>query len=146
MTKPKALTEKRGSPTRRRLNTKSTKRTLKFLASTADPELVARILSNPSKPLAKSICNAVFNAANNDEVALDPRLKRLCKRNSGLISELLDKHRPIDYKRQLIGSIYKPRRAQKGGAFPLLAIAAGLLPTLISTVLSKIGSGFVTER
>lgn len=133
---------------------KRTKRTLKFLASQPSSRIVGEVLAKPSAAMVKSICNACANVAFGEGVSLDPREKLLCARGGRLVRALVEPRRSLHYKKRLISSIYSRKKnsgssSQNGGFFPLPllgTIAASFIPSLLQTVFSKIGSGFVVEH
>ena len=101
------------------------KRYVKFLSVCKDPKCVKTLLHSAPDHVIKTICNAALNAQRGD-VRISKSHKRLFQQHRKLFASLVNKKVPIKVKkRQLI--------RQKGGAFPLI-------PILLSTVLSSVGS------
>jgi len=107
------------------------KRTIKFLATNKNPKLLKAVLKEAGNPLIKSICNAAINVAQGD-VQLSQKQKRLLRSHRKYIQSLIQKGEPVARKRKLLN--------QKGGA-----LAAVLIPILLSTVLSSIGSALFSK-
>ena len=115
----------------RKLNRKSNKQFVKFLAQVKDPKIASYLLRHASdNTLTKSICNAAFNIAHGD-IALPKRTRSKFAKNRKLIGSLISRTRSLASKRRLI---------QQGGAG--LGV---LIPILLSTVLGTLGSALFNK-
>ncbi len=112
-----------------------TKRTIKFLAIPHSQKIHKEIVKNASDPIIKAICNAAYNIQQNPDIDLAPSHKRLFARHRKQIYTLTDPKIAISRKRKII---------QTGGNPFLIA----LLPALLSTAISALGSAFInaTQR
>ena len=115
----------------------STKRTIKYLATTRNPRIQQQILKSSPATVIKSICNAALNAQRG-EVRLTQAEKRLLAKHRALIDELVDQARPLESKRKSL--VRNAAQNQKGKGL------VALLPILLSTVLSTLGSGFLSNK
>jgi len=102
-----------------------TKRYIKFLSVCNDPKSTKSVVQSAPDHVIKTICDAALNAQQGD-VSLSKSQKHLFRKHQRLFKQLIDKKIPIKAKKRLIVR-------QKGGAFPLI-------PILLSTVLSSLGS------
>ena len=119
--------------------TSGTKRTIKYLATTRNARIQQQILRSSPPTVIKSICNAALNAQRGD-VKLTKAQKRLLGKHRALIVGLVDQTAPIESKRNKLVRAASPAAAQKGKG--LIA----LLPILLSTVLSTLGSTFLSNK
>jgi len=110
----------------------STKRVVKFLGICQDPRLQLRILQHAPDSVYKSICNAFYNVAQNPDLQVPPKCRRRYSKYNGIITNIISPKVSIKKKRKII---------QKGG-FPFLA----LLPAVLSTALSFLGSTFIKSN
>ena len=108
----------------------ATKRTVKFLATCTDPRIQRAILQGASDSVYKSICNAFFNIAENPDINLTKVQRKDFQRFNSVIRKLIAHQVPLNQKKKII---------QRGGGPFLIA----LLPAVISTALSLIGSAFI---
>ena len=106
------------------------KQTVKYLAVCKDPRIQREILRTASDTVYKSICNAFFNVAENPDINISPKLRQGLRRHGPSIQQLLEPKLNIKRKRKII---------QRGGG-PFLAL---LLPSVLSTALSFLGSAFL---
>ena len=128
MTKSKAITAK------------GIKRTVKYLATTRNPRIQQLILRSTPASVIKSICNAALNAQRG-EIRLTPSEKRTLAKHRDLIAALVDEQSSIERKRsKLISSTSPSALKQKGKGI------GALIPILLSTVLSTLGSTFLSNR
>ena len=105
---------------------KTLKRTIKFLSGTNNPHVVSSVIANSSDPVIKSICNAALNVAKGS-VHLKKKQKKILSANRELIQQLIQKGEPVQAKRKIL--------VQSGGS-----VLAALVPTILSVVLSSLGS------
>ena len=105
------------------------KKTLKFLSVCQNPRIVSHIISTSPDTLFKSICNAAITAAQG-EVVFKKKAKRVLSANRHFIQNLIKKGDSVKKKKRIL--------CQSGGS-----IAAAVLPSLLSSVLSSIGTGFI---
>ena len=109
------------------------KRTIKYLAEVGDPR-IQRIVLNASKDsVYKSICNAFFNMAQNSDIKLSRRHRKLLKPFQDRIGKLISPKLRIRQKRKLI---------QSGGGIFLGTV----LPLVLSSALSLLGSAFIKRK
>lgn len=111
-------------------HTNTTKRTIKFLATSSDPRIQRIVLNSATDSVYKSICNAFFNIAENPDIQLSPKHRRLIRHHRPRIRKLLSNTLPIAKKRRVI---------QKGGA----AFLGTILPIVLSSALSLLGTKFL---
>ena len=102
------------------------KRTIKYLSICKNPQIITKVIKDSPDNVVKSICNAALNVAQGD-VVIKNKQKRLLAANRKLISQLIRKGEPVKRKKKVL--------TQKGGG-----ITALLVPTLLSAVLSTLGS------
>ena len=114
-------------------NYKPCKQTLKYLAIGTNPRIQRMILKSASDSVYKSICNAFFNLAQNPDINLPLNHRKNLKRYNKTIKQIIDPQVKILKKRRII---------QRGGGFFL----AALLPTVLSTALSFLGSSFIKDK
>ena len=112
-------------------STSLNKRTIKFLSSCANPRVQRVVLNSASDSVYKSICNAFFNLAENPEIQVPIKHRRLLKKHNSKIRRLISSKIPIRKKRIII---------QRGGGIFL----ATILPLVLSSALSFLGSRFLT--
>ena len=105
------------------------KRFVKLIAICKDPALLKVLLQKSPDLVIKLICNAALNASQGD-VHLTSSQKKLFTKNKTLFGKLLSPNLSLKAKRQII--------IQRGGAFPLI-------PIIVSTVLSALGSAFLPK-
>ena len=108
---------------------KLVKRFVKFLAVSKDPKATQAVLKSAPEPVVKSVCNAALNLLAGD-IKISPSQKAIFKKHKSTISQLASKGPAISLKRRLL--------TQKGGGF--------LIPLLISTVLSTLGSALFANK
>ena len=119
-----------GSQQRKKRNqTKVVKRTIKYLASAPDSNVVRAVLDKAPDGVYRAISNAALNARQG-EVHVAPRLKHLFRHHSKHFDILTDSRRPLAYKRRLI--------LQQGGALPIIV-------PLLATVLGSLGGEFISR-
>lgn len=115
---------------------KLVKRTIKFLASGPDSNVVRTVLGSAPDAVIRGVCNAAVNARQG-QVQIHPHLKPLFRHHSKQIDFLIDRQHPIEAKRQLlIGG--GGRKRQKGGVFPIVV-------PLLATVLGSLGTEFISR-
>ncbi len=121
-------------------NQKAIKRTVKYLATTRNPRIQQLILRTTPVSVIKSICNAALNAQRG-EIKLSSTQKRALTKYRALIETLVDESVPIERKRaNLVRSTSPAALKQKGKGIGFL------IPILLSTVLSTLGSTFMSNR
>lgn len=108
------------------------RRTVKFLAVCKDPRVQRMVLQSASDSVYKSICNAFFNVAENPDVHLSNQQRKKFKRFRPLIEKIIQPKLKLSSKRRAI---------QRGGGIFLAAV----LPAVISTALSFLGSAFLNK-
>lgn len=108
------------------------KRTIKYISVCHDPRLQTAILRSAPDTVFKAIANAIHNVANNSDIELSPYQKRLIRKKQKLFSQIVSSKIKIPQKRKII---------QSGGGFFL----ATLLPLVLSTALSTLGSHFFSK-
>ena len=108
----------------------STKRTVKYLAICHNPRIQREVLRSAPYGVYKSICNAAFNVAENPDIIIPNKQRRFFRSHHRIIKKLIDPKCPIQSKKNTI---------QRGGGLFL----ATVLPFLISTALSYLGSAFI---
>ena len=119
-----------GSHQRKKKNqTKIVKRTIKYLASAPDSNVVRTVLDKAPEGVYKAISNAALNAREG-EVHIPPHLKHLFRHHSKHFDILTDTQRPLAHKSRLI--------LQQGGALPIIV-------PLIATVLGSLGGEFISR-
>ena len=102
------------------------KNTINFLSFCQDNQIHKDILNRAPINVIKSICNAALNCQAGP-VPLSKGQKQLLRRHRNIIKTLVQKDVPLERKRQVL--------IQHGGG-----IAALILPVILSTVLSALGS------
>lgn len=112
---------------------KGTKRTVKYLAVCHNPRLQREILRAAPDGVYKSICNAFYNVAENPEIALSKKHKQVFTKHHRLVQQIISPQVKLKRKRKII---------QRGGGIFLAAI----LPAVISTALSFLGSTFIKPQ
>ena len=117
-------------PSVTRSKNRITKRTLKFLSVCRRPDNQKRIIKSALASLIKGICNAAFNIQQNPDIKLSKKEKALFRRFKLKIGKLTHPRIPISKKRKII---------QTGGGPFLIE----LVPALLSTALSTLGSAFI---
>ena len=116
---------------------KATKRTGKYLATTRNPRIQQLILRSTPPTVIKSICNAALNAQRG-EIKLSSSQKRILAKHRSLIDALVDEEIPIESKRANLVRSSTAGNKQEGKGI------GALIPILLSTVLSTIGSSFIS--
>lgn len=114
-----------------RLKSQHTIRTIKFLSCCKDPTIIKQLLHRANKQVVKGICNAAYNITEGD-LPLSQKQKRLFRKGRPVFQFLTSK------KQSLSG---KQKRIQRGGS-PILA---ALIPVILSTVLSTVGSALFKQ-
>ncbi len=102
------------------------KNTVKFLSFCQDSMIHKDILSRAPVNVLKCICNAALNCQAGP-VPLSKGQKQILRKHRKLINPLVQKEVPLERKRQVL--------VKHGGG-----IAALILPVILSTVLSALGS------
>ena len=118
---------------RRGFSPNVTKRTIKFIGVCNDPRVQRELLRSAPDPVYKSICNAFFNVAENPDINLSPKQRKVLSRYQPVIRKILAPKVRRKVKRKII---------QRGGGLFL----AALLPAVISTALSFLGSAFIKKE
>ena len=108
-----------------------TKRTIKYLAICKDIKIIKNILKSSNNNIIKSICNASINAANGEIIISDSN-KRLFHSYQSSFQILNSRSISISLKRSYIMS-----NKQK---------VLTLIPLLLTSVLSTIGTSFCIEN
>ena len=108
---------------------KVVKRIIKFIPVFPDIKTLRIILKKAPAEVIIAICNAAINARQGD-VVLSKKLKHLFRRYNRQFDRLTDPQYPIEKKRTLC--------IQRGGILPII-------PALIGTVISTLGSAFVSR-
>ena len=116
-----------------RTSNASPKRTIKYLAEVGDPRIQRIVLNSSKDSVYKSICNAFFNLAQNSDIKLSTRQKRLLKPFQVRIKKLISPSVGIRQKKAVI---------QSGGGIFLGTI----LPLVLSTALSLLGTSFISRK
>ena len=104
---------------------------MKFLSSCKDPKIIKQILRSADKAVVKEICNAAYNITEGD-LPLSQKEKQLFRKRRPVIRFLTSK---------TLGFSGKQKRIQRGG----LPILAALIPFILSTVLSSVGSALFKQ-
>ena len=104
-------------------------KTIKFLSVCQNPRVVSNIIAKSPDSLVKSICNAAINAAHG-EVVLKKKAKRVLSSNRQFIQNLIKKGESVQKKKRIL--------CQRSGS-----ISATVLPPLLRSVLSSIGTAFI---
>ena len=124
------MTKRSPRPTIRKSKAKVARRYLKFIEVQKNPKVIKSLIQNSPDSVIKGICNCALNTCNGS-VHLTKKQKQLFGRHRALIAHLTDKKKSIKSKREIIN--------QKGGA-------GFLIPLLISTALSALGSGVFGQQ
>ena len=86
---------------RKRINqNKLIKRTIKFLASGPDINVVRATLEKAPVGVIQGVCNAAVNARQG-EVQIPAHVKPLFRQHSDQIDILIDRQQPLEFERQL---------------------------------------------
>lgn len=102
---------------------------IKFLAYCNDPKLQKAVFGSCPDSVIKGVCNAAFNVAEGD-IPLTSGQKKQLRQHRKQIETLISKNKSIASKRKLL---------QKGrGLF-------SVIPTILSIVLSALGSRFLPQ-
>ncbi len=112
---------------------KNVKRTIKFLAIPHNQKINKEILKTSSDSVIKAICNAAYNIHQNPELQLAPKERKLFHKHRHAIYKLTSPKISIPKKRRII---------QRGGGPFLIA----LLPAILSTAISALGSAFINAN
>ena len=120
---------------KRKNQTKLIKRTIKFLASGPNINVVRAALDKAPAGVIRGVCNAAVNARQG-EVQIPAHLKQLFRQYSKHIDTLINRRHPVEFKRQLL--ITGGGRGQKGGALPIVV-------PLLATVLGSLGGEFISR-
>ncbi len=99
------------------------KRYIKLLATLTDPKQQSIIIKRSPDSVIKTICNAALNAQKGD-IKISPQVKKKFAARRKLFNQLVSKKISIQKKRKYLN--------QRGGF--------AILPLLLSTVLSSVGS------
>ncbi|KAF0143322.1 MAG: hypothetical protein FD143_3440 [Ignavibacteria bacterium] len=105
------------------------KKTIKFLSVCQNPRVFSHIIAKSPDSLVKSICNAAINAAQG-EVALKKKAKKVLSAHRPFVQNLIKKGESVQKKKRIL--------CQNGGS-----ISAIVLPPLLRSVLSSIGTAFI---
>lgn len=118
---------------RRKSKPQSDRAILNFLSVWDDPKESRAVVSKASDNVIKGIVNSVLNVERSEHLKgkLDPALRRKLSRHRVQIAKITSGRGTIKTKRRLI--------LQRGGSF------LSLLPILLSTVLSTIGSAVLPK-
>ena len=119
--------------TRHQNSVRSAKRTIKFLSVCTNPLVRQQILRQASVSTVKGLCNALYNIAENPDIKVGRGLKRVLKQNRETVGDLISPKVAIKTKRKIV---------QTGGGLFL----ATVLPLILSTALSAIGSRFFPQK
>ena len=109
------------------------KKTIKFLSVCKDPRIIRGVLKRSPNNVIKTLCNATINAAQG-EINLKKHDRKTLSRHRKFIASLIKRGETVEKKRKLL--------VQKGGG-PILA---AVLPIVLNTVLSAIGSRLFGNR
>jgi hypothetical protein len=102
---------------------------MKFLSiAPNDPDLLRKLIRVAPDSVIKAICNAALNSYRGD-IGLSAKQKRRLKPAKRLVLGLIDRHKSLKQKRNLI-------LKQKGGAF--------FIPLLLSTLASTLGPAIIS--
>ena len=112
------------------------KRTIKFLASGPDINVVRAAIEKAPAGVIRGVCNAAVNARQG-EVQIPAHLKPLFRQYSKHIDTLIDRRHPVEFKRQLLIT-FRGGSGQKGGALPIVV-------PLLATVLGSLGGEFISR-
>ena len=113
---------------------KATKRTLKFLSLSNNPQVQRIVLNAAHDSVYKAICSAFFNIAENPEIGpLTVKNRRLLKKFHPLIRRIISPALSLRRKRSVI---------QRGGGIFL----ASVLPMILSSAISFLGSAFLPRN
>ena len=108
-----------------------TKRTVKFLASCSEPEIIrATIRYFPNSSLFKSICNAALNCASG-EISLSDTEKSKFQKHRQAFEQLSKKQAISNIKKYLLSNKFK---------------VLTLVPSILHCVLNSIGTSFIVEE
>ena len=110
-------------------NTQTIKRTIKFLSTSPDSDIVQLVLKKAPNGVIRAISNAALNASRGD-VAIPHRYLEPFRHHHRHFDILSDNQVPLEQKRALL--------VQRGGFLPLVA-------PLIATVLGSIGGEFISR-
>ena len=100
--------------------TKLIKRTIKFLASGPDINVVRATLEKAPVGVIRGVCNAAVNARQG-EVQIPAHLRPLFRQHSDHLDLLIDRQQPLEFKRQLlISGGGGDGKRQRGGALPIV--------------------------
>jgi hypothetical protein len=105
-----------------------TRRTLKYLGVCQSPDLARRVFASSSDRVIKTLCNMALNLLQGD-VGISSQVKRRLAPNRNAIQALANPALSLGHKRKLLSS-----KGQTGRGL------LGVIPLLISTVLSSVGS------
>ena len=111
----------------------ATKRTVKYLAVCHNSRIQREVLRAAPDGVYKSICNALFNIAENPDINIPKQHRTNLRKHQTLIKKLIAPKLPLPHKRKII---------QRGGGVFL----AALLPVVLSTALSYLGSAFIKSQ
>ena len=126
-----------GEGKRKRKNqNKLIKRTIKFLASGPDNNVVLATLEKAPVGVIRGVCNAAVNARQG-EVQIPAHLKPLFRQHSDHIDILIDRQQLLEFKRQLLTSGVGNDKHQRG-ALPIVV-------NLLATVLGSLGGEFISR-
>ena len=130
--------EGKRSQTKRKNQSKLIKRTIKFLASGPDINVVRSTLKKALVGVIQGVCNAAV-IARQGEVQIPAHLKTLFRQHSDHIDILIDRLEPLEFTRQLLisGGTGDGKR-HKGGARPIDVF-------LLATVLGSLGGEFISR-
>ena len=125
-----------GKMRQQKRNRNQIKRTIKFLASGPDINVVRAALENAPAGVIRGVCNAAVNARQG-EVQIPAHLKPLFRQYSNQIDTLIDRRHSFDFKRQLLIT-GRGGSEPKGGELPIVV-------PLLATVLGSLGGEFISR-
>ena len=120
---------------KRKNQNKLIKRTIKFLASGPDINVVRATLEKAPGGVIRGVCNDAVKARQG-EVQIPAHVKPLFRQHSNHIDILIDRQQPLEFKRQLLTSGVGDSKHQRGGALPIVV-------PLLATVLGSLGGEFI---
>jgi hypothetical protein len=110
------------------LPTKTTKRTLKYLAVCKDKSTYRQLLRSAPDAVVKRICDLALNAIKGTDVNLTPAQKRMFGKHRKQVLKLIDHKVGLKSKRALL---------QSGGFAWIPALVGALLGSFGTTLLGK---------
>ena len=110
----------------------SAKRTLKFIAGCQHHDIIEHILRKADPALVKAICNAA-NMVTQADIPLSRGQKQLFSKYRPVLAALTDRDTSLQKKQKIV---------QSGGLLPILA---AILPAVIRSVISTVGSAICNK-